>query len=565
MRNFALNLTRIILSFLFVFGTIYAQNPAKYWIEFTDKDTNAYSINHPEKFLSQHAIAKREKYGIEITAEDFPVNQKYIEQILKLNASNRFLTKSKWMNGCSIYSEDSLFEDNVSQLSFVKKVEKTTRLDSAEIFVNDTNRLYTELQNPENGLKTPIAKDYSYGKSEYQIRLNNAQWLHRMGYTGRGMVMMVLDGGFENSDTIRHFKNLRKDERLLGVRNFVLPEENVFRSGSHGTMVLSCIAANIDGELIGTAPDVAVYLAKTEDGRSETKIEEDNWVAGIEWADSLGVDVLNSSLGYTKFDDSLQTRTIRDLTGKVSRASRAATIAARKGMIVCNSAGNEGSKAWHRIGCPADADDILSVGATYITGEPAEFSSYGPSADGRIKPDACATGAYTFIARPNGVTDYSFGTSFSSPLLSGMVADLWQAFPDKTNYEIMDAIRQSGSLYSAPDSVLGYGIPDFLKAYNILYDKDLKSPKITIDNFVASKASKFKIFVNIESKSEQILSFRFTSRINGDVMETYKKVKAKKQTLDFKFSKIGIPYDILEMEIGTDKGTRRFVIGIEEE
>jgi hypothetical protein len=233
-----------------------------------------------------------------------------------------------------------------------------------------------------------------------------------MGFRGENMQMMVLDGGFQNIDSIKCFENLRNDNRLLGARNFVQPEKDPMRKHTHGTMVLSCIASYIPGLLVGTAPMVQVYVAQTEDGRSENRIEEDNWVAGLEYTDSLGCQVLNSSLGYTTFDDTVNQRTYADLTGDVSRASRAATIAASKGLLICNSAGNEGGKKWKYIGAPADARDILTVGAVNIKRNRAYFSSFGPTADGRIKPDACAVGRNTYISTPVGVITMADGTKF---------------------------------------------------------------------------------------------------------------------------------------------------------
>ena len=556
-----LKLCLIILPLCFSMQTM-AQKSAKYWIEFTDKNDSPYSIGKPERFLSQRSIERRKQYGIAITEEDLPVNRNYIDSILKTDKSNILLTKSKWLNGITIYSEDTLLEEKIGQISFVRFAEKTILIDSAEVFKVDTNRKFTDIKFLETYNKTPQSTEYQYGRSKGQIELNNMQWLHRLGYTGKGMIMMIMDAGFHNVDTIEPFKRLRDEGRLLGVKNFVMPEENLFRGGSHGTMVLSCIAAQIDGEIIGSAPDVAVYLAKTEDGRSEHKVEEDNWVAGIEWADSLGVDVLNSSLGYTKFDDSLvHSRKYSDLNGKVSRASRAATMAAKRGMIICNSAGNEGSKSWHYIGAPADANDILTVGGTYLNGQKADFSSFGPTADGRVKPDACAVGAYTQVSNTKGYTTIASGTSFSSPLLSGMVAALWQAFPEKTNYEIMDAVRRAGSQYDTPDAALGYGITDFMKAYNILYSK--KNDDVTILNYVACKANKYKIFIDINSKKSQVVELKFKSRRdNYEVVKT-KKIGAKPRDIEIQFDKHQEDWDIMDLQVTANGKTTSYVIGIE--
>ena len=222
-----------------------------------------------------------------------------------------------------------------------------------------------------------------------QTNINRAQWLHRMGAHGEGMFIMVLDGGFENANEIPHFKALRDEGRLVGTRNFVQPGRSVFVEGTHGTMTLSCMAGYLEEEMMGTAPKATYFLAQTEDGRSENKIEEDNWVAAAELADSLGCDLINSSLGYYKFDDKSKSYTYKDIDGETSRASLAADIAVSKGIIVCVSAGNEGDDVWHYITCPADAKDILTVGGVDHQGVAAPFSSYGPTYDNtmpRLKP-----------------------------------------------------------------------------------------------------------------------------------------------------------------------------------
>ena len=460
--------------------TAFGQSPAKYWVAFTDKKGTPYSIDKPEAFLSPRALELRKAHGIAIDERDLPVNPDYVRQVLALDTAARCFTTSKWLNGMTVYALRDDMKEAIERLPFVDSVERTDvpkeplpPAEPAYVFPGSGGT-------PMLSYQSDIQKnnDFDYGKAAKQVRVNNVHWLHRMGFRGEGMQMMVLDGGFENIDTISCFKNLRNDHRLLGARNFVQPEVDPMRKHSHGTMVLSCIASYIPGLLVGTAPMVQVYVAQTEESGSEDRVEEDNWVAGLEYADSLGCQVLNSSLGYTTFDDSVNQRTYADLTGEVSRASRAATIAASKGLLICNSAGNEGTKKWKYIGAPADAKDILSVGAVNVEGKRAYFSSFGPTADGRIKPDACAVGRHTYLSTPVGIVTIADGTSFSSPMLSGMVACLWQAFPEKSNYEIMEAVRQAGSrnvvfngyVFSAPDTDdgYGYGITDFLRAYNIL-------------------------------------------------------------------------------------------------
>ena len=459
----------------------FGQSPAKYWVAFTDKKGTPYSIDKPEAFLSPRAIELRKAHGIAIDERDLPVNPDYVRQVLALDTAARCFTTTKWHNGMTVYALRDDMKEAIEKLPFVDSVQRTDvpkdtllpPIKPAYVFPGSGGSLVHTYQ-------ADIKKnnDFDYGNATKQVRVNNVQWLHRMGFRGEGMQMMVLDGGFQNIDSIPCFEVLRNDHRLLGARNFVEPEKDPMRKHSHGTMVLSCIASYLPGLLVGTAPMVQVYVAQTEESGSEDRVEEDNWVAGLEYADSLGCQVLNSSLGYTVFDDSVNQRTYADMTGEVSRASRAATIAASKGLLICNSAGNEGASNWKYLGAPADAKDILTVGAVNIKRKRAYFSSFGPTADGRIKPDACAVGRNTYISTPTGLVTIADGTSFSSPMLSGMVTCLWQAFPEKSNYEIMEAVRKAGDrnvslngeILEEPDPKdgYGYGITDFLRAYNIL-------------------------------------------------------------------------------------------------
>ena len=481
---------KYILLFLsaLLWTNIFGQAPAKYWVQFKDKAQTPYSIAHPEEFLSPQAIALRQLHHIDIEESDLPVNESYIRSVLALDDSMRLLTRSKWLNGITVYSEKEDILSDIQRLSCVVFAEKTISMKEAE---TDLDTLYLYNKNVGTIHHTYASdiqrkKDFDYGNSKMQLFMTNIHWLHRMGYRGENVRLMVLDGGFSRADTLNFFKTLREDNRLLGVYNLVQYGKSPFRTGTHGTSVLSCIAAYSPHKIVGSAPMVQVFLCQTEDGRTEHKVEEDNWVAGVELADSLGCQVLNSSLGYTKFDDSTQTRVFKDLTGKVSRASQAASMASAKGMLICNSAGNEGFNEWRHIGCPADAPGILTVGAVNNKRHRAIFSSYGPTADGRIKPDVCALGLMTAVGGLNGMPSVASGTSFSAPLMAGMTACLRQAFPDKSNVEIMDAIRQSGSQAAHPDTLMGYGIPDFLRAYNILKQPANSVNNIAFDSFVAN-------------------------------------------------------------------------------
>lgn len=563
MKNLCLYVTVLFLSF-----TCLSQTPAKYWVQFKDKNNSEFSIDRPEEFLSPRAIEKRNRFTIPVNEQDLPVNKHYVQQIMTLDTTMILFTSSKWLNGITVYAEDDEILDKMKALPFVAFAERTILLKEKEE-VCDELFYYKVNASIEDTLLTNMNTELSYGKSTNQIRINNIHWLHRLGYFGQGIHMMIMDGGFHNVDSIRHFKILRNENRLLGARNFVELGVDPMRKHSHGTYVLSCIASEVSGELIGSAPKVFVYLAQTEDSRSENKIEEDNWVAGIEWADSLGCDVLNSSLGYTTFDDPNQPRTTADLNGKISRASQAATIAASKGIIVCNSAGNSGNSKWKYIGCPADAEDILAVGGVNVKGERAEFSSYGHTADGRIKPDACAVGRATYVANPFEKTLFADGTSFSSPVLAGMVSCLWQAFPNKTSYEVMDAIRKSGSQAAKPDSTLGYGITDFFKAYNLLLQPatmyDVNGDVVMIVELNTFVYKNKPLLVTIKSNLQTKCTLQIKLR-NGETMEAkeYTIRKGEKVIKIKKFPNLGdATYGFVDLFLKGENIDYHYVVGLE--
>ncbi len=288
----------------------------------------------------------------------------------------------------------------------------------------------------------------------------NGQALHTRGYTGKGMVIAVLDAGFYRVDELPAFDSLRMQGRLAGTRDFVDPSASVFEEHTHGMMVLSCMGGNLPGRLVGTAPHASYWLIRTEDSFSEFPVEEDNWIAGAELADSVGADIINTSLGYSTYDLPEMSHPWADMDGKTTRVARGANVAASKGMLVFSSAGNEARNPWHRIISPADGDSVIAVAAVTREGIRASFSSVGPSADREIKPNLAAMGQNTVVQNIDGQVAGANGTSFSSPVLAGMAASLWQAFPDEPAWKIKQALLRSGHLYLRPDSLLGFGIPD---------------------------------------------------------------------------------------------------------
>ena len=528
----------LIFSLLTVFVlTLSAQHPAKYWVEFKDKQGSPYSVERPEEFLSPRAIEKRQRFNIPITEQDLPVNESYIQQLLAIDKTMVLFTKSKWLNGVTVYSEEEDILDRILKLPFVSGAECTIIMDSEEDF-DYPRASYTPPAKTTEVLKIENGKDLDYAYSFSQTNINRAQWLHRMGAHGEGMLIMVLDGGFENANEIPHFEALRKEGRLLGTCNFVQPGRSVFLEGSHGTMTLSCMAGYMEDEMLGTAPKASFFLAQTEDGRSENKIEEDNWVAGAELADSLGCDLINSSLGYYKFDDKSKSYKYKDLDGETSRATLAADIAVSKGIIVCVSAGNEGNDPWKYITCPADAKNALTVGGVDHQGNASPFSSYGPTSDNRVKPDAAAVGSLAVVARENGKTDLSYGTSFSSPILCGMTACLWQLFPERSAQQVIGAVRLAGANYNQPDKQLGYGITNFIYAYNFLAQFGLDEDIFILPERAISKSGPIKIYY---SASRIDPSFDIETRLMDDDTGTVQTFKMKKNGGAFKVKLPKIP------------------------
>jgi hypothetical protein len=377
------------------------------------------------------------------------------------------------MNSVTVYTTSSSVIDAIEQLPFVLSVEKSnlkiipSENSNKPFFEAET---YGDFENFKPVESFKGGKSYDYGLAYNQINMLNGIELHDLGYNGTGMIIAVLDAGFLNTNTIPAFNYLWNNNRILGSKDFVDPiNPNIFGSHSHGTSVLSTMGANLSGEIIGTAPEASYWLLRSEDGFSEYMIEELNWVSAAEFADSVGADVINSSLGYTTFDDPSQNHTYPDMDGNTAIVTRGADIAVSKGMIVVNSAGNEGSSSWYYIGAPADGDSVFSIGAVNASGNYVSFSSHGPTYDGQMKPDVVAQGSgSTIINAYSGNVSTGSGTSFSSPITAGMVTSLWQAHSNRRNTEVLDAIRQSASLSNNPDYQLGYGIPNYMTAHNLL-------------------------------------------------------------------------------------------------
>jgi len=458
--------------FLIVFFAIniFAQeNSEFYWIELLDKNNNPYSVSNPEGFLSQRAIDRRQRQNIQIDETDLPVSPQYVQQIDALYNVTVLYT-SKWLNGLVINCTDIESLNTIADLPFVSSIIKVKGQQlgiinkKLDIEIDSEELLPTPSKQSQYSPKDN-AIDYGYGYNQAQML--NVPYLHNKGFKGSGVHIAIIDAGFKNLDIVPGFDSIRANGQILGTRDFVNPNSNIYNEHSHGMSVLSVIAANIPGQLTGVAPKASFWLIRSEDGNSESLLEECNWVVAAEFADSVGVDIINSSLGYTTFDDPSQNHVYAQLDGNTAIATRGANIAAQKGILVVNSAGNSGNELWRYLGVPADGTYVLTVGATDEYGEYAPFSSIGPAANGQIKPDVSAQGYLTYLIISDGQVARGSGTSFSSPIIAGMAACLWEINPNLTRQEIYDIIVQSSSQYSKPDNYIGYGIPDMSVAYEL--------------------------------------------------------------------------------------------------
>ena len=438
-----------------------------YWVKFTDKANSPYSIDNPSEYLSQRALDRRARLGIEIDEYDIPVNPQYLQAVEACGA--QLLNPSKWLNGVSVYTDSQAVVDAINALEFVEVVRNCPNYPEAQ----RDKEIWMENEMKASG--NPVVSRGYYGGAEaqvYQLRVNE---LHNMGYDGTGVHIAVLDGGFIATNTHQAFDNMRAEGRLLGVRDFVFGSESVYSQSTHGTSCLSTMAAYDPNNMVGTAPKASYYLFHTEDGNGENIVEEYNWVSGAEYADSLGVDICSTSLGYIDFDMPQWDHYFPDFDGHTAPMTIGAEIAASRGIICTNSAGNEGGGTC-TLGIPADAEHIITVGAVDDQGDRASFSSVGPTYDGRIKPDVMAMGQGTYVA--TGYSGFPYyngsGTSFSNPVLAGAVACLRQARPSASVQEICDALRAAGNNANNPDSYNGYGIPDFVEALAMLDIKDVE-------------------------------------------------------------------------------------------
>lgn len=431
----------------------YAQD--RYAIHYRYKPQTNDSLDLPEELLLEKALTRRTREGVAVDSTDLPVSPRYIDQLMPLVDKVQY--HSKWLNASVVVATAA----QMAEIAALPFVEKTALV--ARGFYADTHGGKKESLRIPVSFRLKSKKIEAYG---FQNEILGIPTMHEEGFTGAGITIAVFDAGFANTDKISGMQHLFEQDRIVATRDFVTPGAvDVFRTDAHGTASLSVMAAYEPGQLVAGAYDANYILCITEDVQSEYRIEEYNWVRAAEFADSLGVDIINSSLGYNLFDVPEMNYDREDLDGQTAIITQGAALAAQKGILVVSSAGNEGNGSWKTITAPADAAGILAVGSVTSKLERSSFSSTGPTADGRIKPDLAAFGSGTTIWRQVEGPGSSSGTSFSSPQVAALAAGLWQARPEWTRAQLIERLLASGSRAEDPDSDLGYGVPNFLDAY----------------------------------------------------------------------------------------------------
>ncbi|MDC0177201.1 S8 family serine peptidase [Polaribacter sp.] len=500
----------LLFLFLIIFFQVTAQEDA--WIFLKDKPNTTLFLENPLTMLSQRALDRRSKLSIPLDGIDVPIDNTYYDQI-KNQVNISILGKSKWLNVIHVKGEVTDINSLQSQFSFIDHIEFANKL------IN-TNRKFKPtriVSNHYHKLQQTLT-DFQYGQADNQIKMLKGDYLHAQGLTGDGQIIAIIDAGFPNVNTLDAFQRIRENNQILGGYNFADRNKDIYTRNSHGTHVLSSIAGYVENEFVGTAPDANFYLFITEISETETVLEETLWVEAAERADSLGVDVINTSLGYTTYDNPNHSYSYQDMDGKTTFISRGAEIGASRGLLLVNAAGNSGNSSWKYIGAPADAPSVISVGAVNASKGIAPFSSFGPTADGRIKPEILGQGQNpALIDYSTGkITTSSSGTSFSSPIIAGLIACLNQredplmtskTATDNLNTYLKSAVYESADRFAIPLDQYGYGIPNFetaLKKYIGSFTTD--DPKTLLSELTISP-NPTNNFIRISADGDSLNGF----------------------------------------------------------
>lgn len=424
----------------------------RYMVFLSDKDGSPYNVNQPEAFLSPRALERRQKHSFETSQQDLPVNPDYVLQVANIGVEVYY--QSRWLNAI-------LVQADVDQIAAMQNLDIVDNVEYVGPGAKLSSRVGTNNPYSEQGQQQQAT-------SSLQNQMIDVTEMHAQGYRGEGMLIAVLDGGFRGVDQVEAFRHMFDNDQIKGVFNYVNNNQEVYQFTDHGTQVFSVLAGFDSVEIIGSAFKSDYFLLVSEEDGPEFRIEEYNWLFAAEFADSAGVDIINSSLGYWDFDDSSMNYSYQDFDGMTTVVARAANMASERGILIVASAGNEGNTSWDHITSPADSEKVLAVGAVNTLNELADFSSPGPTVDQRIKPDLVALGVGTTTVRASGTVSLSSGTSFASPLVAGLAAGFWQAHPNLTNAEVIEKLRQSGDNHDTPDNQRGFGLPSFTRAQEVV-------------------------------------------------------------------------------------------------
>lgn len=487
----------------------------RFIVHFTDKQGSSFSTSEPEEFLSQRSIDRKLEYSIPITIQDLPVNKTYLEGVEASGAN--VIHTSRWFNAALVVADDGIIDD-LDKLNFVDLVE----------YVGPKRNGIELNPVPFDISLTPSEPSTIKASSVLQLGQLGADVMHEDGFTGENVLVAVFDSGFKSLNESSLFTHVFENNRLLDSKDFVLNTNNVFQYDDHGTNAFSCIAAKSE-PLTGTGYNASFALYLTEDINSEYRIEEYNWLFAAERADSLGVDIISSSLGYNDFNDDSMDYQFVDLDGQTSVVSQAAQIASDKGILVVSSAGNEGRdvSGWPYIIMPADVPDVIAVAAVNNKNNRLSFSSVGPNANGVVKPDVAALGSGVAVLNDKNEIVALSGTSFSAPLISGLAAGLWSKFPGLTNKELKGLILTSTPNLSKPDSLIGHGVPD----YRLAFAENILSVQGVMENIVSVFPNPFSsdhISIMIESEyARQTIKFKLYApsgrMVNSTQIKKYRK------------------------------------------
>jgi serine protease AprX len=529
---------RLILFLLFAFTSATAQ-VNRYFVYFKDKQGTPYLVSEPSQFLSERSIARRQNQVISITEEDLPVNPAYVTQV-KATGANTFFT-SRWWNGVLIETDASNIA-NIQSLPIVKSIS----------YVAPGKKLSGGRQ---SSIKQKKNTEASQPVNIVQLQQIGLDVMHDSGYRGEDVLIAIFDSGFQGVNVTAPFTALFTEGRIKQTFNFVNNTSGVYQNDDHGTEVFSVMAAYTEGMYTGGAHKADYCLYLTEDVASEYRIEEFNWTFAAERADSAGVDIINSSLGYYDFDDASMNYEKSDLDGNTAIVSIAARKAFEKGMLVVCSAGNEGGNSWKLITTPADADGVLAAGSINAQMTLSPFSSIGPSSDNRVKPDVVAMGSGTSVVKINGTLGTASGTSLASPLIASLAAGLRQAFPELNVAQIYESIIRSSDQASKPDNLKGYGLPHFTAAKN--YIERTKTEEIV--SLYPNPVSGNSLYIKLKSVEATSVQIRIYDSQGKRVEEINYPISWMNNPFEYDISKLYVGLYFIQLQMGSITTTIKFV------